>query len=51
MRLLTGGSLPGVRPTDVVFASNQVRVRAPADPARGWALTQAIVDRLASDLR
>jgi transcription-repair coupling factor (superfamily II helicase) len=47
MRLLAGAALPGVRPTDVVFASNQVRVRAPADPARGWMLTRAIVDRLA----
>ena len=30
MRLLGDGGLPGVRPSDVTFASNQVRVRAPA---------------------
>jgi transcription-repair coupling factor (superfamily II helicase) len=46
MRLLAGSALPGLRPTDVIFASNQVRVRAPTDPARGWALTQAVVARL-----
>ena len=46
MRLLAGPGLPGVRPTDIVFASSQVRVRAPAQPARAWQLTQAIVARL-----
>jgi transcription-repair coupling factor (superfamily II helicase) len=46
MRLLGDGGLPGVRPTDIVFASNQVRVRAPQDPGRGWQLTQSIVARL-----
>ena len=46
MRLLGEGGLPGVKPSDVTFASNQVRVRAPATPARAWQLTQAIVARL-----
>jgi transcription-repair coupling factor (superfamily II helicase) len=46
MRLLAGAPLPGIRPTDVTFASNQVRVRAPADPGRGWSLTQTLVSRL-----
>jgi transcription-repair coupling factor (superfamily II helicase) len=46
MRLLGEGGLPGVKPADLVFASNQIRVRAPKDPARAWALTQAIVARL-----
>jgi transcription-repair coupling factor (superfamily II helicase) len=46
MRLLSGGGLPGVRPTDVTFASNQVRIRLPRDAARTWALTQAVVARL-----
>jgi transcription-repair coupling factor (superfamily II helicase) len=49
MRLLGEGGLPGVRPSDVVFASNQVRIRAPGDPGRGWQLTQAIVARLGSE--
>ena len=35
MRLLGDGGLPGVRPTDVTFASNQVRIRVPRDPAQG----------------
>jgi transcription-repair coupling factor (superfamily II helicase) len=48
MRLLGDGGLPGVKPSDVVFASNQVRVRAPAQPTRAWQLTQAIVARLSS---
>jgi transcription-repair coupling factor (superfamily II helicase) len=48
MRLLGDGGLPGVRPTDVTFASNQVRVRAPAEPARAWRLTQSIVARLST---
>ncbi len=46
MRLLAGPSLPGLRPTDVTFASNQVRLRLPADPRKGWTLTQAVVARL-----
>ena len=46
MGLLTPGSLPGVRHADVTFASNQVRVRLPKDPLKGWQLTQAIVARL-----
>jgi transcription-repair coupling factor (superfamily II helicase) len=47
MGLLGDGGLPGVRAGDVTFASNQVRVRAPAAPARAWQLTQAVVARLA----
>jgi hypothetical protein len=50
MRLLAGAALPGVRSTDIVFASNQVRIRVPVDPGRGWAVTQAIVARLAAEL-
>ncbi len=46
MRLLGDGGLPGVRPTDVTFASNQVRIRVPAGPGRAWQLTQAVVARL-----
>jgi transcription-repair coupling factor (superfamily II helicase) len=46
MRLLTPGSMPGVRHSDVTFASNQVRIRLPKDPLRGWQLTQAVVARL-----
>ena len=34
MRLLAGGGLPGVKPSDVTFASNQVRIRLPRDPSR-----------------
>jgi transcription-repair coupling factor (superfamily II helicase) len=51
MRLLGDGGLPGVKPSDITFASNQVRVRAPASAARGWQLTQAIVARLGADQR
>jgi transcription-repair coupling factor (superfamily II helicase) len=47
MRLLGDGGLPSVRPTDITFASNQVRIRMPGDPGRGWQLTQAVVARLA----
>jgi transcription-repair coupling factor (superfamily II helicase) len=47
MRLLGGGGLPGVRPTDLTFASNQVRIRLPREPGRAWTLTQAVVARLA----
>jgi transcription-repair coupling factor (superfamily II helicase) len=46
MRLLAGPALQGVRPTDVTFASNQVRIRLPRDPGKGWTLTQAVVARL-----
>jgi hypothetical protein len=46
MRLLEGPSLPGVRATDITFASNQVRIRLPRDQAKGWTLTQAVVGRL-----
>ena len=46
MRLLAGAPLPGVRPTDLTFAANQVRVRAPRDPARAWRLSQALVARI-----
>ncbi len=49
MRLLTPGSLPGVRHADVTFASNQVRIRLPKDPLKGWTLTQAIVARLGTE--
>lgn len=52
IRLLAPGSaggaapLPGVRPGDLTFASNQVRIRLPRDPLRGWTLTRAVVARL-----
>jgi transcription-repair coupling factor (superfamily II helicase) len=46
MRLLGPGSLPGLRPGDVTFASNQVRLRLPRDASAGWRLTQAVVGRL-----
>jgi transcription-repair coupling factor (superfamily II helicase) len=48
MRLLTGAPLPGVRPGDLTFASNQVRIRLPRDASRGWTLTQAVVARLST---
>jgi transcription-repair coupling factor (superfamily II helicase) len=48
MRLLAGGGLPGVKPSDVTFASNQVRIRLPRDPSRAWGLTQAVVARLSA---
>ena len=46
MRLLAGPSLPGLRPADVTFASNQVRLRLPSSARKGWNLTQAVVARL-----
>jgi len=46
MHLLDGPSLPGLRPGDVTFASNQVRLRLPVNPLKGWTLTQAVVARL-----
>ena len=49
MRLLSGGGLPGVKPSDVVFASNQVRIRAPHLPSKAWQLTQAVVARLMAE--
>ena len=49
MRLLAGPGLPGTKPSDVTFASNQVRIRLPRDAAKGWALTQAVVARLQHD--
>jgi transcription-repair coupling factor (superfamily II helicase) len=49
MRLLAGPAMPGVRPTDVTFASNQVRIRLPRDPGRSWTLTQAVVARLTAE--
>ena len=48
MRLISGAPLPGVRPGDITFAASQVRIRAPRDPGRSWALTQAIVKRVAA---
>jgi transcription-repair coupling factor (superfamily II helicase) len=49
MRLLAGGGLPGVRASEVTFASNQVRIRLPRDPSRAWGLTQAVVARLSAE--
>ena len=48
MRLLAGPSLPGLRPNDVTFASNQVRLRLPPNARKGWTLTQAVVARLSA---
>jgi transcription-repair coupling factor (superfamily II helicase) len=48
MQLLGAGGLPGVKPSEVTFASNQVRIRLPRDPLKGWALTQAVVARLSA---
>jgi transcription-repair coupling factor (superfamily II helicase) len=50
MRLLAGGGLPGVKPSDVTFASNQVRIRLPRDASRAWGLTQAVVARLSASV-
>ncbi len=46
-----GAPLPGVRPGDMTFASNQVRIRLPRDPLKGWTLTQAVVSRLVARRR
>jgi transcription-repair coupling factor (superfamily II helicase) len=52
MQLLAPGAaggaapLPGIRLGDMTFASNQVRIRLPRDPLKGWTLTQAVVSRL-----
>jgi hypothetical protein len=51
MQLIGAGALPGVKPADVTFASNQVRIRLPRDPLKGWALTQAVVSRLSTSTR
>jgi hypothetical protein len=45
----TGGVLPGVRPSDLTFASNQVRIRLPRDPRAAWAITRAVVALLGVD--
>ena len=50
MRLLGPGALPSMRPSEVTFASNQVRVRMSKDPRKGWELTQAVVARLSTEL-
>jgi transcription-repair coupling factor (superfamily II helicase) len=50
MRLLGPGALPGLRPSDVAFASNQVRIRLPKDLRKAWPLTQAVVARLSTEL-
>ena len=50
MRLLDARArCPGVRHSDVTFASNQVRIRLPKDPLKGWPLTQAVVARLSTE--
>ncbi len=49
MRLLGDGGVPGVRPADVTFASNQVRIRVPTGPGKAWQLTRAVVDRLGAE--
>ena len=46
MRLLGPGALPGIHAAEITFASNQVRIRLPKDPKKGWPLTQAVVARL-----
>jgi transcription-repair coupling factor (superfamily II helicase) len=48
MRLLAGALLPGVGPSDLSFAANQVRLRVPRDPAAAWRLCQALVARIGS---
>ncbi|HJW21433.1 MAG TPA: TRCF domain-containing protein, partial [Candidatus Limnocylindrales bacterium] len=49
IRLVTPAALPGVRGSDLQFMSNQVRIRLPKDPLKGWQLTQAVVARLTSE--
>jgi transcription-repair coupling factor (superfamily II helicase) len=49
MRLLAGGGLPGVKPSEVTFASNQVRIRLPRDASRAWGMTQAVIARLSAE--
>jgi transcription-repair coupling factor (superfamily II helicase) len=48
MRLLGEGGLPGVKPSEMTFASNQVRFRLPFLPSKAWQLTQAVVARLSA---
>jgi transcription-repair coupling factor (superfamily II helicase) len=48
MQLLGGGGLPGVKPSEITFMSNQVRIRLPFLPGRAWQLTQAVVARLST---
>jgi transcription-repair coupling factor (superfamily II helicase) len=48
MALLSGPALPGLRANDLTFASNQVRLRLPADARKAWPLTQAVVARLSA---
>jgi transcription-repair coupling factor (superfamily II helicase) len=48
MALLDGPPLPGLRSNDVTFASNQVRLRLPADARKAWPLTQSVVARLSA---
>ncbi|HEY8870483.1 MAG TPA: transcription-repair coupling factor [Candidatus Limnocylindrales bacterium] len=48
MGLLGGPTLPGVRAGDLTFASNQVRIRLPRDPPKGWGLTRAVVSALSA---
>jgi transcription-repair coupling factor (superfamily II helicase) len=43
-----GPGVPGVRPGDLTFASNQVRIRLPREPERAWALTRSVVARLSA---
>ena len=50
MQLLHPGALPGLRASEVTFASNQVRIRLPRDPLKSWQLTQAVVARLSTEL-
>ncbi|HEY2915650.1 MAG TPA: transcription-repair coupling factor [Candidatus Limnocylindrales bacterium] len=50
MRLVTPAALPGVRGSDLQFMSNQVRIRLPKDPLKGWQLTQAVVARLTAEV-
>jgi transcription-repair coupling factor (superfamily II helicase) len=50
IRLVTPAALPGVRGSDLSFMSNQVRIRLPKDPLKGWQLTQAVVARLSVEL-
>jgi transcription-repair coupling factor (superfamily II helicase) len=49
IRLVTPAALPGVRGSDLSFMSNQVRIRMPKDPLKGWQLTQAVVARLSAE--
>ena len=48
MRLLGGGGLPGVKPSEVTFASNQVRIRLPARPVARVGPDPGVVARLSA---